>query len=184
MGSLGNYIGANLGGLQMLLVARATQLKHPFEASWFNGSNIATEIELKVGQEWGYVGFAQNKGLLEEVNKSDAIGEKYQYVVKCDVPVRSPEVSDWLNGYLNRDLIVIAIDANNAACVFGGTYTPARVNFTANTGQGAGDKNGYNFAFTADSLVMAKFYGAVPPPNLPTRKVFSNGFDFGYLRTY
>lgn len=184
MGSLGNYIGSNLGGLQMLLVARVTQLKVPFEAAWFNGANLVSEIELKAGNEWGYIGFAQNKGILEEVQKIDAIGVKYQYAVKCDVPARSPEVVDWLMPYLNRDLILIAIDNNNMAAVLGGNYTPVKIGFSSNTSQAAADKNGYSFTFSGESLVLAKFYGAVQAPDLPTRKVFSNGFDFGYLRTW
>jgi hypothetical protein len=183
---IGSFRGANAGGLRALLLADIDDLLNEFEPYLLptNAQIIEDSLVLKDGKELQYIGFAYDHGAYDFEHKNGAWGISHNDKISVSIPQISPEVHEWVFQATRHRYVCIGIDNNNMAMLVGSSNFPCKIAMKAGTGDKFTSSNQYLFDITCEKPYQSRFYQMIQPPNIPTRKVYDAGFDWGYLKTW
>jgi len=122
-------------------------------------------------------------GSFTEAMNEDNNGEFFRPQIQIYVPKDSPDLAFAVAQLTGVRCVCLYVDGNNQAKLVGSLDAPLAFSSDLDTGNDYADKNGYKLKFSTETSHKAYFYlmyeGATPP----LRKVFSNGFSFGFLRS-
>lgn len=177
-----------MGGIVAVLVADVSHLATPFEPMFIPavGQVIESPLDFSAGKSFDFIGFAQEKGNYSFERKRSVQGLSIEDRLQITIPELSPEVHQWLYDKDQSRNIVIAVDNNGKAVIMGSSNYPTTFSYLGATGSGVGGQNQYTFNFECAKPYMSRFYllNEIIPPDVPLRKVYDSGFDWGYLRTW
>lgn len=188
MASIGIHNSSNMGGIVALFIANIADLATPFEPLFSkpSGHIVESPLDFSFGKQMDFIGFAQDKGNYAFEQKMSAQGMLYVDRVTVTIPEISPELHEWVYDRQWTKNILIAVDNNFKAVAIGSSNYPVLMTVVAGTGSSPRGENQYTLNFECQKPYLSRFYllEEIVPPDLPTRKVYDEGFTFGYLRTW
>jgi len=173
----------NFGGLYGLALIDTLDIEGIFEPNYIYtpNHNLAAAIPLRAGKSAAGIGFTIDSGDASYTYDGDGV---FDYTIEVSIPKHTPEIGQWIDENLTKDFVCIIVNMNQQAQVFGSSNYPMRMSIDGKNGKQLSDSNEHVFTFNGKMPYYAKYYQQTPAAPLPTRKIYDNGFDFGYLRTY
>lgn len=175
IGNLNPACGHNLGGLHYLKVIPADNVVSIPKAV---NHILPTELVLTDSTNFLDVFFDQENATFKESPASDDQGEYYKPTIEVYVAKDTPDAAYWISRLEGIRCICIYQDGNGYAKVVGSKQFP----LTFRAGLDITSKNGHTLSFSCESEQKAYFYMHYEVAPVGTRKVFSAGFTFGFLR--
>lgn len=87
-------------------------------------------------------------------------------------------------GLIDSGLFVLLCrDGNDRVIMFGSREYPLKCLCKENSGKKLGSSAGFDIDFTGQQVAPSRILAYSFEPAVPTHKVFSKGFNFGFLRT-
>lgn len=140
------------------------------------------ELDLVDPESYADIWFTPGTASFLEDAQDSEQGAFWRTALQVFAPKDAPDVAAALGLLEGKQFLAAYQDGNGLTKLVGTPDYPLRLRSDFGTGQRAGDRNGYTVVLAMDTPSRAIFYLTQELAS-GDRKVFSSGFNFGFLTT-
>ncbi len=177
---IGRPTREQFGGLYALLLVATTDVAHLPRSV---GGLIPHPLDLKEGGELAAIYFTPDTARVTQRTEQTGHGPRYTTQVRANLPDDDVVIVSWIMRHTMRNMLAVAVNYQRRARLIGTLDYPARLVAAFDSQTSPRQGRGFSLDLRAVSTEPAPIILGVDMVELPDRKVFSDGFSYGFLRT-